>query len=118
TTVWGGRPARGRARARRPRASAPAPRGGRAPPPPAGAGGGAAARAADNRDHPADGPENRSLQERCLAFTAGPPIQPGPYNNFVKILQFGDRVVVYTEMIHDARIVWLDGRLVPPESIT
>jgi hypothetical protein len=77
----------------------------------------AAARAADNREHPADGPENRSLQERCLAFNAGPPIQVGPYNNFVKILQFGDRVVIYTEMIHDARIVWLDGRPFPPESV-
>jgi hypothetical protein len=70
----------------------------------------AAARAADNREHSADGPENRSLQERCLAFNAGPPIQVGPYNNFVKILQFGDRVIIFTEMIHDARIVWLDGR--------
>ena len=77
----------------------------------------AAARAADNRDHPADGPENRSLQERCLAFNAGPPIQVGPYNNFVKILQFSDRVVIFTEMIHDARIVWTDGRPHPPASV-
>src|SRR5262245_39346484 len=77
----------------------------------------AAARAADNRDHPADGPENRSLQERCLAFNAGPPIQVGPYNNFVKILQFGDRVVIFNEMIHDARVVYLDGRPHPPESV-
>jgi hypothetical protein len=77
----------------------------------------AAARAADNRDHPADGPENRSLQERCLAFNAGPPMQVGPYNNFVKILQFGDRVVIFNEMIHDARVVWLDGRPHPPDSV-
>jgi hypothetical protein len=77
----------------------------------------AAARAADNREHPADNPENRSLQERCLAFNAGPPIQVGPYNNFVQILQFGDRVVIFTEMIHDARIVWLDGRRFPPEAV-
>ena len=77
----------------------------------------AAARAADNREHPADNPENRSLQERCLAFNAGPPIQVGPYNNFVQILQFGDRVVIYNEMIHDARIVWLDGRPFPPEAV-
>jgi hypothetical protein len=77
----------------------------------------AAARAADNREHPADNPENRSLQERCLAFNAGPPIQVGPYNNFVQILQFGDRVLIYNEMIHDARIVWLDGRPFPPEAV-
>jgi hypothetical protein len=32
----------------------------------------AAARAAGRRDHPADGPEDRSLGERCLMFNAGP----------------------------------------------
>lgn len=70
----------------------------------------ATARAADNRAHPADGPENRSLQERCLSFNAGPPIQPGPYNNYVQIFQFRDHAIVFTEMIHDARSVPLDGR--------
>ncbi|MBI3491967.1 MAG: hypothetical protein HY047_09330 [Acidobacteria bacterium] len=70
----------------------------------------AAARVADNRAHPADGPENRSLQERCLSFNAGPPILPGPYNNYVQLFQFRDHVIIFTEMIHDARIVPLDGR--------
>ena len=70
------------------------------------------ARNLDARDHPADGPENRSLQERCLAFNAGPPIGLGPYNNFLQIFQTRDAVVIYTEMIHDARIVWTDDR--PP----
>jgi len=65
----------------------------------------AAAQAAENRQHPADGPENRSLQERCLAFNAGPPILPGPYNNYLQISQFPTYVVLLTEMIHDARIV-------------
>lgn len=55
--------------------------------------------------HPADGPEDRSLQERCLAFNAGPPLLPGPYNNFVQVLQFADHVVIAAEMIHDARLV-------------
>ena len=64
-----------------------------------------AARAADNREHPADGPENRSLQERCLSFNAGPPMLPGPYNNYVQILQMPGYVIIFTEMIHDARIV-------------
>jgi hypothetical protein len=57
------------------------------------------------REHQADGPENRSLQERCLSFNAGPPILPGPYNNYLQILQFPGYVVLFTEMIHDARIV-------------
>jgi hypothetical protein len=70
----------------------------------------AAARATDAREHPADGPENRSLQERCLAFNAGPPIALGPYNNYVQIFQMRDAVVVFAEMIHDARIIPTDGR--------
>jgi len=69
----------------------------------------AAARAADLRDHPADGPENRSLQERCLSFNAGPPMLPGPYNNYVQILQTASHVIVLNEMIHDARGVPLGG---------
>jgi hypothetical protein len=64
-----------------------------------------AAQTTETRAHPADGPENRSLQERCLAFNAGPPILPGPYNNFLQIFQFPNHVVLFTEMIHDARIV-------------
>ncbi len=76
-----------------------------------------AARTADARAHPADGPENRSLQERCLAFNAGPPIGLGPYNNFLQIFQTRDAVVIYTEMIHDARIVWTDGRRHAPSAI-
>jgi hypothetical protein len=70
----------------------------------------AAARNADNRDHPADGPENRSLQERCLSFNAGPPINLGPYNNYVRLFEMPNAVIIFTEMIHDARIVWMDGR--------
>ncbi len=69
-----------------------------------------AARAADVREHPADGPENRSLAERCLSFNAGPPMVPGPYNNFVQIFQMPGYVIIANEMIHDARIIPLDGR--------
>jgi hypothetical protein len=77
----------------------------------------AGARAADRREHPADGPENRSLGERCLMFNAGPPMLPGPYNNYVQLFQFPDHVVILNEMIHDARIVPLDGRPHTPSGI-
>jgi hypothetical protein len=90
---------------------------GRVPPLTADARARQAARNTDNREHPADGPENRSLQERCLSFNAGPPINIGPYNNFVQIFQTRDAVVIYTEMIHDARIVWTDGRPHAPAGI-
>jgi hypothetical protein len=58
----------------------------------------------------ADDPEQRSAQERCLVFGAGPPLIPGPYNNNVQIVQTPTSVVIRNEMIHDARIVPLDGR--------
>jgi hypothetical protein len=76
----------------------------------------AAARADARRQHPADGPEDRSLGERCVLFNAGPPMLSGPYNNFVQIVQTRNHVVILNEMIHDTRIVPLDGRphLPPP----
>ena len=70
----------------------------------------AAARAEARRTHPADGPEDRSLGERCLLFNAGPPMLSGPYNNYVQILQTRDHAVILNEMIHDSRVVPLDGR--------
>ena len=67
------------------------------------------ARAAERREA-ADGPEDRSLGERCLVFSAGPPLLPGPYNNNLRIVQTPRAVVLETEMIHDARVIPLDGR--------
>jgi len=58
-----------------------------------------------------DGPEDRGTSERCIqGFNAGPPFTPSMYNNNVQIIQNNDHVVILTEMIHDARIVPLDGR--------
>ena len=70
-----------------------------------------AARREYRRDHPADSWEDRSLVDRCIVgLNAGPPIVPGPYNNNVQLFQTPDYVVILTEMIHNARIVPLDGR--------
>ena len=60
--------------------------------------------------HSTDGPEGRTLGERCILWvTAGPPMLPGPYNNNFQILQTRDQVVILNEMIHDARVIPLDG---------
>ncbi|HJZ73843.1 MAG TPA: hypothetical protein VKE51_19025 [Vicinamibacterales bacterium] len=91
---------------------------GRLPPLTAEASARAAERNAGNRDGAADNPENRSLQERCLSFNAGPPINLGPYNNYVQLFEMPNAVVVFTEMIHDARIVWTDGRPHLPPHVT
>ena len=60
------------------------------------------------REHPSDGPEDRDLWDRCI--TRGVPRLPGGYNNNFQILQTAGYVVVLQEMIHEARIIPLDGR--------
>lgn len=72
------------------------------------------------RLHPADGPEDRPLMERCILFaTAGPPMLPsfsnnnnvfGPLTTNYQIVQTPGYVVIIMEIIHDARIIPLDGR--------
>lgn len=70
------------------------------------------------RLHPADGPEDRSLAERCILWgTAGPPMVPGPYNNNYQIVQGAGYVVILVEMIHDARIIPTDGSPHLPKNI-
>jgi|TARA_Y100000310_G_scaffold339013_1_gene430334 hypothetical protein len=63
---------------------------------------------------PFDGPETLSLAERCLlGFSAGPPMLPGLYNNFKRIMQTEDHVVILLEMVHDARVIRLDSEHAP-----
>jgi hypothetical protein len=64
------------------------------------------------RLHPADEPKDRSLAERCIYWrTAGPPMLPGPYNNLYQIYQTPGYVMIQSEMIHETRVIPLDGRL-------
>jgi hypothetical protein len=66
----------------------------------------------------AENPEDLGLQDQCLAFvTAGPPLLPYSYNSNYQIVVTRDAVLVHAEMIHDARIVHLDGRGHPPSSV-
>ena len=63
------------------------------------------------RDHPADSWADRSIYERCiLGFNSGPPIEPRAYNNHMQVFQTPDHVVIFNEMVHDARIVPLVPR--------
>ena len=58
-----------------------------------------------------DGPEDRGLSERCIiGFNSGPPMIPSYYNNMVQIFQGPGYVAILNEMVHNARIVPLDGR--------
>jgi hypothetical protein len=68
-----------------------------------------AATAAYARQHPADGPEDLALTDRCILwYTAGPPMLPGPYNDNYQIFQIPGYVVIVVEMIHDVRIIPID----------
>jgi len=66
----------------------------------------------------ADGPETQGLSTRCIYYaTAGPPMLPGQYNNHYQIVQTDDHVLIVNEMVHETRIVPLDGRPFPPEGV-
>jgi hypothetical protein len=62
------------------------------------------------RDGGADGPENRSSLERCITWGLPTAILPGLYNNNIRIVQGPGYVAITHEMVHDTRIVPLDGR--------
>jgi len=65
-----------------------------------------------------DGPEHLGLSERCiLGFSSGPPILSNAYNNNLQLVQTRDYVVIHTEMIHEARVVPLNGRPHVPSSM-
>ncbi len=65
-----------------------------------------------------DSYEDRGLSERCLlGFNSGPPIVPVGYNQNIQIFQTADHVVILHEMVHDARIVPLDGRDHVPDGV-
>ena len=57
-----------------------------------------------------DGPEGQPLSGRCLMFGAViPNLTPLMMNPHMEIIQTKDYVVVLSEMIHDARIIRLNG---------
>jgi hypothetical protein len=65
-----------------------------------------------------DGPETRPLAERCLLgflSTAGPPTMPNYfYNNLKQIVQTKDTILLFNEMVHDARVVRMNAQHLPP----
>jgi hypothetical protein len=70
----------------------------------------------ERREHPADGPEVRSLAERCLQVA--PVIEPngGGNNNFVRIVQTAGHLLMFTEQ-QMLRIVTIGPRAHLPPAI-
>jgi hypothetical protein len=61
--------------------------------------------------------KDRPLSERCLigfGSTSGPPMMPVLYNNNYQIVQTPDAVMIVVEMVHDVRIVRMNGTHAPP----
>ena len=65
--------------------------------------------------HPADGPEDRSLGERCANF--GVPRLGAGYNSYFQIFQAARHVAVFKEMAHDAKLIPLDGSPHAPDGV-
>jgi hypothetical protein len=59
---------------------------------------------------PADKPEDRGPYERCITRGLPGSMLPGFYNHNYQIFQTPGYVVISVEMIHDARIIPMDGR--------
>ncbi len=56
-----------------------------------------------------DGPEGRTLSDRCLkSFASTAPFMSSLYNNTMQIVQSPTHVMLLAEMAHDARIVKID----------
>jgi hypothetical protein len=71
------------------------------------------AMAAVRRGHEFDGPEFRSLTERCIVWSSTlPPILPGGYNSNLQIYQSPGYVMIQGEM-GDPRIIPTDGAKLP-----
>ena len=76
------------------------------------------AQRATQRAVSADSAASRSLGERCISWgNVGPPMMPPTYNANLQILQTNDLVVIRHEMMHDVRMVYLDGREHPPSNV-
>ena len=69
----------------------------------------AAARKSRGGTH--DAVQNEPLGSRCILMDRnGPPMLGGAYNNGYQIMQAPGYVMILTEMLHDVRVIPLDGR--------
>jgi hypothetical protein len=65
---------------------------------------------------PYDGSESLGIAERCLlGFTGAAPTYPSLYNNYKRIVQTEDHVMILIEMVHDARVVRMDSEHPPAD---
>ena len=64
-----------------------------------------------------DDVKDRPFSERCIlgfGSTAGPPMMPVLYNNTYQFVQTKDNIMILVEMVHDVRVVRMNGTHAPP----
>ena len=64
---------------------------------------------------PAEGPEDRSLSERCITY--GSPQLTEGYQSQYQIVQSAGSIGIMTEMIHDVRVIPVAGQAHAPAAI-
>ncbi len=65
-----------------------------------------------------DAVQNQSLSVRCILMDRdGPPMLAGAYNNNYQFVQIPGYVMILVEMLHDVRIIPLDGRPQMPQGV-
>jgi hypothetical protein len=65
-----------------------------------------------------DAVQNQSLSVRCILMDRdGPPMLAGAYNNNYQFVQVPGYVMILVEMLHDVRIIPLDGRPQMPQNV-
>jgi len=67
--------------------------------------------------HATDSYEYMSVWDRCITRGVPGGMFPTAYNNAYQIVQVPGYVIIYSEMIHDARIIPVDGRPHLPSSV-
>ena len=63
------------------------------------------------------GPEDMNPWDRCITRGLPAAMLPGAYNNNLQLVQTPGYVVIITEMIHEARIVPIEGRGSLPQNV-
>src|SRR4030095_5776490 len=65
-----------------------------------------------------DSAQSNQLDDRCIIMAGpGPPMMDAAYNSNYQIVQAPGYVMILTEMIHDVRIIPLDGRAQPSAGV-
>ena len=65
-----------------------------------------------------DSAESNQLDDRCIIMRgAGPPMMDAGYNSNYQIVQAPGYVMILVEMIHDVRMIPLDGRAAPHANV-